>query len=122
MNVNEIGTELVALCRQGKNFEAIEKFYSPDVVSIEAMAMPGMGQTQTGIEAIIGKNTWWVENHEMHGGDVQGPFPHENRFIVFFKFDVTPKHTGKRMTMEEMGLFTVENEKIVKEEFFYSMG
>jgi hypothetical protein len=122
MTVNEIGTELVVLCRQGKNFEAIEKFYSSDVVSVEAMDMPGMGRTQAGIEAIKGKNTWWVENHEMHGGDVQGPFPHENRFIVFFKFDVTPKHTGKRMTLEEMGLYTVENEKIVKEEFFYSKG
>ena len=122
MGANELGTELVALCRQGKNLEAIEKFYSADVVSVEASAMPGMDQTQKGIEAIKGKNQWWVDNHEVHAGDVQGPFPHENRFIVYFKFDVTPKHTGKRMTMEEMGLYTVENDKIVREEFFYSMG
>ena len=122
MDTNEIGAELVRLCREDKNLEAIEKFYSLDIVSVEAMAMPGMGKTQTGIEAIKGKNAWWAENHEVHGGDVQGPFPNGNRFVVFFKFDVTPKHTGQRMTMEEMGLFTVENEKIVKEEFFYDMG
>ncbi len=121
MDAKDIGTELVALCRQGKNLEAIEKFYSSDVVSVEAMAMPGMDRTQTGIEAIKGKNMWWVDNHEVHGGDVQGPFPHDNRFIVYFKFDVTPKQTGQRMTMEEVGLFTVENGKITKEEFFYSM-
>ena len=121
MEAKDIGTELVALCRQGKNLEAIEKFYSPDVVSIEAMGMPGMERTQTGIDAIKEKNMWWVDNHEVHGGDVQGPFPHDSRFIVYFKFDVTPKQTGQRMTMEEMGLFTVENGKIVKEEFFYSM-
>ncbi len=119
MSVMEIGKELVALCREGKNLEAIEKFYSPDIESVEAMAMPGMGQTQRGIEAIKGKTKWWHENHEVHGGEVSGPFPHGDRFIVIFKMEVTPKQTGKRMTMEEVGLYSVENGKIVKEEFFY---
>ena len=122
MSTKEIGTELVALCRQGKNLEAIEKFYSQDIVSVEPVPMPSMGQTQTGMDAVKGKNKWWAENHEVHSSDVQGPFPHDNRFIVYFKFDVTPKHTGQRMTMEEVGLFTVEDGKIIKEEFFYSMG
>ncbi len=118
----EIGTELVALCKVGKNQEAIQTLYSPNIVSVEAMAMPNIGQTQQGIEAIKGKNQWWVANHEVHGGEVTGPFPNGNRFIVHFKFDVTPKHTGKRMTMDEMGLFTVEDGKIIKEEFFYITG
>ena len=122
MSTTQIGQELVALCKQGKNMEAIEKFYSPNIISVEAMAMPGMGQTQEGIEAIKGKNKWWVENHEVHGGEVSGPFPNGDRFAVLFKFDVTPKHTGQRMTMEEVGLFTVEGDKIVKEEFFYMTG
>ncbi len=73
MSVMEIGKELVALCREGKNLEAIEKFYSPDIESVEAMAMPGMGQTQRGIEAIKGKTKWWHDNHEVHGGG-QDPF------------------------------------------------
>ncbi|GJL52838.1 SnoaL-like domain-containing protein [Candidatus Nitrospira salsa] len=120
MSASQIGEELVALCKQGKNMDAIEKFYSPNIVSIEACAMPGMEQTQTGIDAIKGKNTWWVENHEVHDGEVSGPFPHGNRFAVLFKFEVTPKHTGKRMTIEEIGLYTVEEDKIVKEEFFYA--
>lgn len=68
------------------------------------------------------KNKWWMENHEEHSSDVQGPFPHDNRFIVYFKFDVTPKDTGQGMTMDEIGLFTVETGKIVKEEFFFTMG
>jgi len=45
MSTKEIGTELVALCRQGKNLEAIEKFYSQDIVSVEPVPMPSMGQT-----------------------------------------------------------------------------
>ena len=31
-------------------------------------------------------------------------------------------NSGKRMTMDEVGLFTIENGKIVREEFFYSGG
>lgn len=120
MSAMDIGKELVTLCQQGKNQEAIDKFYSPNIVSVEAMAIPNIGQTQNGIEAIKGKNTWWVENHEIHGSEVNGPFPNGNQFIVHFKFDVTPKQTGKRMTMDEMGLYTVENGKITKEEFFYT--
>ena len=57
------------------------------------------GQTQKGIEAIKGENTWWVENHEMHGGEVDGSFLDGNQSIVQFNNDVTPQQTGNRMTM-----------------------
>jgi SnoaL-like domain len=121
MTAMEIGKEVAALCKQGKNQEAIDRFYDPNIVSIEACAMPGMDRTQKGIQAIKGKNQWWVENHEVHGGSVDGPYPHDDRFVLHFKYDVTPKQTKKRITLDEVGLFTVQNGKIVKEEFFYSM-
>jgi len=121
MTAMEIGKELAALCRQGKNQEAIDRFYSPTVESTEPCAMPGMDRIQKGIQAIKGKNQWWVDNHQIHGGTVEGPYPHGDRFILYFKYDVTPKQTGQRMTIDETGLYTVENGKIAKEEFFYSM-
>lgn len=121
MSAMEIGKEIVALCQQGKNLEAIARFYSQDIVSVEAFSMPGMDQTQTGIDAIKGKNKWWTENHEVHGGEIRGPFPNGDRFALLLKYDVTPKHTGQRMTMEEVGLYTVENGKVTKEEFFFAM-
>jgi ketosteroid isomerase-like protein len=31
---------------------------------------------------------------------------------------LTPKTTGQRMTMDEMGIYAVENGKIVSERFF----
>jgi|GWRWMinimDraft_15_1066023.scaffolds.fasta_scaffold11912_1 hypothetical protein len=121
MTTMDIGKEVVALCKQGKNQEAIDRFYSPNIESVEPVAMPGMDQTQTGIQAIKKKNQWWVDNHEIHGGTVDGPYPHGDRFILHFKYDVTPKHMGKRMTLDETGLYTVHDGKVVKEEFFYSM-
>jgi len=116
-----IGKEVAALRRQGKNQEAIDRFCSPNVESVEACDMPGMDQVQRGIQAIKGKNQRWVDNHEIRGGTVDDHYPNGDRFIPHFKCDVTPKRTGTRMTLEETGLYTVHHRKIAKEEFFYSM-
>jgi hypothetical protein len=121
MTPMEIGKELVALCRQKKNLEAIDKFYSPAVESIEAEAIPQIGKIQKGIDAIKAKNRQWFENSQIHSLEVNGPFPNGDQFIVHFTYDVTPKQSGKRMTMSEMGLYSVQNGKIVKEAFFYAM-
>ena len=120
MGVMEIANDLVSLCREGKNLEAIDKLYSSDIESVEPMDMPGMERTHKGIEAVRGKNQWWLDNHEVHGGNVVGPFPHGDRFAILFKFDVTPKQSGQRTTMEEIGIYTVQGNKITKEEFFYT--
>ena len=78
-----------------------------------------------GLAGVKGKNEWWINNHEVHRAEAEGPWPHGDRFIVRFKFDVTPKagpSSGKRMTMDETGLYTVKGGKIAQEEFFYDMG
>lgn len=69
---------------------------------------------------IRAKGEWWSDKHEIHSFHVAGPWPHGDRFIVGFQFDVTNKPSGRRMKMEEMGLYTVANGKIVREEYFYA--
>jgi len=122
MNAFEVGKKLVELCKQGKNQEAVETLYSPDIVSVEAGAPPGMQRETRGFEGVAGKGKWWAENHIIHSHEVDGPWPHDNRFIVRFKYDITNKPSGRRMQLDEAGLYTVEDGKIVREEFFYSMG
>jgi len=122
MSTMEVGKKLVELCRQGKAAEAIEALFSKDVVSVEPMAMPGMPAEMKGIQAVMGKNKWWGDNHTIHSAEVNGPFPHGDRFAVFFKFDATNKPSGQRMKMEEAALYTVKDGKIVREEFFYTQG
>jgi len=119
----EVGKRLVDLCRQGKYAEAITSLYSQEIVSVEAG--PGGPQRMQGLEAVKGKTDWWEQNHEVHGSEIDGPWPHGDRFIVRFKIDVTAKAgpmAGQRFTMDEAGLYTVKNGKVVEEEFFYSMG
>ncbi len=119
-----VGKKLVELCREGKNTEAMDTLYSPNIVSIEPMGGGNMPARMEGMEAIKGKGAWWEANHEVHKAEVDGPFPHGDRFIVRFKYEVTAKAgpmAGKRFVMDESGLYTVKDGKIVQEEFFYSM-
>jgi ketosteroid isomerase-like protein len=119
-----VGKKLVELCREGKMKEAMDQLYSPDIVSIEAGAPPGGSAKVEGIAAVKGKGEWWEANHEVHKAEVEGPFPHGDRFIVRFKYEVTGKAgpmAGKTFVMDEAALYTVKDGKVVHEEFFYSM-
>jgi len=122
-NANEIGTKLVELCKQGKNGEAIESLYADDVVSVEAGEGGQFPRELQGKGKILEKNQWWGENHEVHSGEVSGPFPHgTDRFAVIFSFDITNKPSKQRFQLEEVGVYHVSEGAIVREEFFYSMG
>ncbi|UUZ63995.1 nuclear transport factor 2 family protein [Polaromonas sp. P1-6] len=122
MSTLDIANKLVDLCRQGKNEEALSTLYAEDAVSVEVVAMAGGSQEARGLAAIRAKGEWWFTNHEIHSASVTGPWPHGNRFIVGFQYDVTNKPSGRRMKMDEVGLYTIENGKIVREEFFYVVG
>jgi len=121
MSALEVGKKMVELCRQGKNLESVETLYADDIVSVEASPPPGGGDRVTkGKEDVRGKNQWWLDNHEVHSSEVHGPYPHgDEKFAVQFKFDATFKPSGDRHTLEEIGVFTVEGGKVVREEFFY---
>lgn len=115
-----VAQELVALCRAGRNLDAVEKLYSPKIVSVESSGSEDMPAETKGIEAIRGKHKWWDENFVVHDSKVNGPFIGENQFAVQFEFETTFKPSGQRSRMTEMALYTVKDGKIVHEHFFYN--
>jgi len=119
MSTAEIAKGLVDLCRQRKHMEAINRYYSDEIVSVESSSGPGMPTEMRGIEAIKEKNKWFFDKNELNDEEVNGPFIGENQFAVQYKMDVTQKPSGKKVHMEEMALYTVENGKIVHEHFYY---
>lgn len=122
MSVSEIANRYVALCKEAKFEQILDELFASDAVSVEAGGPPGMDLTSSGLPAIRAKGEWWGTNHEIHSAEVTGPYPNGDRFAVRFVLDVTNKPSKRRITMDEIGLFTVENGKISREEFFYQAG
>ena len=122
MTTIDIAKKYVELCTNHQNHIALETLFSADVVSVEAGAPPGKSAEAKGVKAVAEKGKQWMADHEIHSSKIEGPWPNGNKFIVRFSYDVTNKPSGKRFPMEEAALFTVENDKIVREEFFYTTG
>lgn len=116
MTTLEIAKAFTELCAKGEFDKAGHTYWSDDIVSCESMEGP-MAQVK-GREAVDAKGAWWYANHEVHSVKVEGPYVHGDQFTVHFTMDVTPKGQS-RLTMDEHGLYTVRDGKIVEERFFY---
>jgi hypothetical protein len=115
MSLQSIGKQFVEMCNQGKNFEVMRTMYAPDIVSVE-----GDGKETAGQQPVIAKSEVWAAANTIHGEKVRGPyFNGPGQFAVHISFDVTPKATGMRRTLEEVAVYTVKGEKITREQFFY---
>ncbi|HTQ45564.1 MAG TPA: nuclear transport factor 2 family protein [Polyangiaceae bacterium] len=120
MTTMDIAKNYVELCKNRQNELIVRTLFSPDIVSLEAGAPPGGAAESRGSKAILEKGQRWAENHEVHSVKVEGPWPNGDRFIVRFVIDVTNKPSGRRFTVDETALFTVQGDRIVREEFFYA--
>ena len=117
MNTEEVANKVVELTRKQAWREAVDALYDKDIVSVEASGMGGEFPEKRGIDAVHGKADWWIENMEVHSFKVSGPFVAHDRFVVQYDVDVTDKNSKKRFHMSEVGVYTVKNGKIVREEF-----
>ncbi|HEY7088727.1 MAG TPA: nuclear transport factor 2 family protein [Tepidisphaeraceae bacterium] len=121
MSLQFVAEKFVELCNQGKNFDVMRTMYAPDIVSVE-----GNGEETAGQQPVIRKSERWVEENIFHGEKVRGPFfstkstAGDGQFAVYFTLDVTRKDTGERVTLEEVALYTVKNDKITREQFYFS--
>jgi hypothetical protein len=116
MSLKTTASEFVELCNQGRNFDVMRTMYAPDIVSVE-----GDGAETAGQQPVIRKSEVWQGNNAIHSEKVKVPFFNgPEQFAVHFTFDVTRKATGKRESIEEVGVYTVnQDDKITREQFFY---
>jgi len=117
MTTENVAKAFVALLKEGKHNEAASTYNAEEIVSHENM--PGPMALCRGKEAVRQKGEWWTANHEVHAFSTEGPYLNGEQFAVSFFFDVTVKESGERRKMNEVGLYTVGNGKIVEERFFY---
>ncbi|MFN0132597.1 MAG: SnoaL-like domain-containing protein [Phycisphaerales bacterium] len=112
----EIGNDLVSMFNAGHFKEIEEKWWAKSVVSVEG---EGVSMEWRGRKAVDAKNAGWLETHTIHGASAEGPYVGATGFAVRFRMDVEDKSNGQRTMMEEVGVYTVERGKIVREEFMY---
>ena len=121
MSVETVALKFRELVNQGKHFEVMRNMYTPEMVSVE-----GDGKETVGKELVIRKSEVWQGNNIIHGGKILGPFfcgdanASSGRFAVHLSIEFTPKVGGQRVTHDEIGIYTVKNDMITREEFFYA--
>lgn len=113
----EIADDFTDLCKAGEFDAAGEKYWSADVVSLEAQE--GDMARIEGVGGVKAKGEWWAANHEVHSSTTEGPFVNGDQFALIFRMDLTPKATGERGKMDEVAVYTVKGGKIVEERFYY---
>jgi len=125
MGVLEIGQAMVKAVNEGRETEwqFVLNNYADGIVSIEGADNGDIPARLEGMDAIKGKHEWWFGNNEVHSTLAEGPFIglRDNQFMLRFMMDITPTG-GERMQMIETAMYTVKDDKIVQEEYFYLMG
>jgi hypothetical protein len=117
MSTEEVAQKVVELVRKQAWHEALDTLYDKNIVSIEASASEGESPEKRGIDQVRGKTDWWLENMQVHSFKANGPFVAHDRFVVQYDADVTDKNSNKRMQLSEVGVYTVKDGTIVREEF-----
>lgn len=113
----EIGRAVVESFNAGRpDKELWDRWWSPKAVSVEGH---GTALAWNGKKAIADKSAWWASAHTVHGASADGPYLGATGFAVKFRIDVEEKASGKREVVEEVGVYTIQNGKVVREEFMY---
>ena len=121
MSIKTVAERFIELCNQGKHFEVMRTMYGPEMVSVE-----GDGKETVGKEQVIHKSEVFQGNNTIHSQDIRGAFfcgdpdARSGRFAVYTSITFSPKAGGERLTHEEVGLYTVRDDMIMREEFFYA--
>ena len=117
MTTKEVAKAVVELVRKQAWYEALDTLYDDNIVSVEAFSMSGGSPETRGKEAVRGKIDWWVNAMEIHSFTAGDPFVAHDRFVVQYDADVTDKESKERRKLSEVGVYTVKDGKIVREEF-----
>ena len=123
MSVRTIAEKYMELCNEGKHFDFMRAFYGPEMVSVEAD-----GKEYVGKQAVIHKSEVFQGNNTIESQDLRGPFflgdagANSGQFGVYALYEYTPKAGGERHRHEEVGVYTVKNDIVTREEFFYDDG
>jgi hypothetical protein len=66
MDIQEVASELAALCREQKWLKAIDNLDASDIVSVEVQGIGKMPAEIRGLDQVRGKTQWFQETSQLH--------------------------------------------------------
>lgn len=119
-DVEAVARDFCALMLEGRFADAGEKYWAPDVRSIEPADLPeGIPAVVEGIDAAREKRGRWFGANEVREFRLEGPFVTGDRFAAIMEMVVVPGAGGEPFSAREIGLFTVRDGNIIEERYFY---
>ena len=117
MKIDEIARKFVHWRNHNDAGRLRAELYSPDIESIEEGNMTEIGRVK-GMEGLGKKGQGLKQYFEVHEIKASAPVVADNWFSVKFDIDTTDKISGERSVLSEIGVFKVQDGKIVKEHYF----
>ena len=117
MTIQQIAERLVALCRQGQFEAAQRELHAAEVISTEPYGTATFAKETRGLDALLEKGRVFAALIEqVHSVSVSDPLVAGSSFACAMQLDITIKGHG-RMTLDELCIYEVKDEKIVSEQF-----
>ena len=118
--IASLADKIVRANREGWARQLVEEIYADDCLSIEAADPNGKGRETAGKAAILAKHDQWEQMAVVHDLSVEGPFHcGDDKIAVIYAMDVTFGEGGTRSQLREIGIYTIADGQVVREEFFY---
>lgn len=118
--IDDVARDFTAMLRLGQFEAAGEKFWAPDVMSAEPVALSqDIPALLSGREAARRKIRARFAEAEIDDLGIDGPFITGDQFALFLDMLITDRATGKTQPFAEIAIFTVRNGRIIEERFFY---
>lgn len=119
-SIEDIARDFTALLRAGEFQTAGERYWSPDVTSIEPADLPGgIRATASGIEAARIKRRAIFGGARIDEIGIDGPFITGDRFALFLDMVLIDRISGARRPFAEIALYTVRGDRIAEERYFH---
>ncbi len=119
-SIEDIARDFTALLRAGEFETAGDRYWAPDVTSIEPAAPPGgLCAVVSGIEATRIKRRARFGGARIDEIGIDGPFVTGDQFALFLDMVLINPASGVRQAFTEIALYTVRGDRIAEERYFY---
>lgn len=120
-SIEEVARDFTAMLRAGQFEAAGDRYWAPDVTSIEPVTLPGgICATASGIDAARIKCHARFDSSQIDEIGIDGPFVTGNQFALFLDMVIVDRASGARHPFTEIALYTVRGGQIAEERHFYA--